>query len=355
MQAWELRMSTGGLSLADVQEPAARDGAVVLRSEAALVVSYLREYVRGGLPGYLPPAEPFTLGTSGIGVVERVGSGVYGIYPGQRVLATGHAVVAENVPEPAQALLSMTARPEAQPLLDDWRTGTMAQLAAVPASTVTPVPDELAGLSSASLSPLLRCLVPYGGLRRARMAAGETVIVNGATGDFGGAAVQVARALGAARVVAAGRNRARLDALAAFPRVRTVRLNGDVHADAEALRAACGGGADCAIDMIGGATDSAATAAVLAALHDSGRLVFMGSSSALLPVDLTQLMLSNREIVGQFMYARSAPAELLRLTAAGLLDLAAFEVREFPLSELPAAMDAAADATGAVVTINPGR
>lgn len=49
----------------------------------------------------------------------------------------------------------------------------------------------------------------------ADLQAGETVVINGATGSFGSAAVAVALAMGAARVIATGRNSAALDALAA--------------------------------------------------------------------------------------------------------------------------------------------
>lgn len=245
----------------------------------------------------------------------------------------------------------MTALPSSARLLDAWRQGTMAELAVVPVSTVTPVPASLDSVASSRLSAVTRCLVPYGGLRRARLRAGEAVIVNGATGDFGGAAVHVARAMGAARIVAAGRNKTALGALGRLDRVVPVRLTGDVDGDAAALRDAAGCGADCALDLVGNAADTAATQATLAALDRGGRLVLMGSATAPLTIDYTQLMLSNREIIGNFMYPASVPAEVLQLVAAGLLDLAAFEIAEFPLDELPAAMDAAARPGGRLVVL----
>ena len=68
---------------------------------------------------------------------------------------------------------------------------------------------------------LNRAIVPFGGLLRGRLGAGETLVVNGATGAYGTAAVLLGIAMGTARVVAAGRNAASLDALvkAAGPRV----------------------------------------------------------------------------------------------------------------------------------------
>jgi len=52
---------------------------------------------------------------------------------------------------------------------------------------------------------------PYGGFLRGEFQVGETAIVNGASGYFGSAAVLIALAMGAARVVAAGHDRAALE------------------------------------------------------------------------------------------------------------------------------------------------
>ncbi len=65
----------------------------------------------------------------------------------------------------------------------------------------------------------------------------------------------------------------------------SVRLNGDVDADTSALRAAAEGGADCALDIIGGAGSPASTLATLNALRRGGRLVVMGSMTVPLPID----------------------------------------------------------------------
>ncbi|HEY2522563.1 MAG TPA: zinc-binding alcohol dehydrogenase family protein [Streptosporangiaceae bacterium] len=342
MRAWLVTVPGAAPELKQIPDPVPRDGSVLVRMEASVLVSYLRPYLAGQLPGYHPPAGEFTPGTSGVGTIEAVGAQVYGLRPGQRVLLTGLVTAAENVPEPARALLAMTADPAAAPLLDGWPHGTLADRALVPASTVTPVPDRLAAVPSPRLAVVARMLVPYGGLRRARLAAGETVIVTGATGAFGRAGVHVARALGAGTVVAAGRNPAVLDTITGLDRVVPVRLTGDIPADTAALRAAAGGGAACALDLIGGATSTAATRAALDALAQGGRLVLMGTATAPLDIDYTALMLTGREVIGHFMYPPQAPAEMLALAAAGLLDLAALEVAAYPLADLDAAMDAAA-------------
>jgi alcohol dehydrogenase len=354
MRAWRVTVPGADPVFTAIPDPDLRDGSVLVRMEASVLVSYLRPYLAGKLPGYFPPAGEFTPGTSGVGVIEAVGPQVYGLRPGQRVLLTGYVTAAENVPEPARALLAMTADPAAAPLLNGWPHGTLAERALVPASTVTPVPERLAAVPSPRLAVAARMLVPYGGLRRARLAAGETVIVTGATGAFGRAGVHVARALGAAAVVAAGRNQHVLDTLAGRGRGVPVQLTGDVPGDTAALRSAAGGAAACALDLVGGAASTAATRAALDALGRGGRLVLMGTATAPLDIDYTALMLTGREVIGHFMYPPEAPAEVLALAAAGLLDLAAVEVASYPLADLDAAMDAAAQPGAPLVVAVPG-
>lgn len=116
---------------------------------------------------------------------------------------------------------------------------------------------------------MTRYIVPFGGLLRGRLAAGETLIVTGATGAHGTAAVLLAIAMSSRRVVAAGRNREALEAVARAggARVAPVVLTGDIQKDVGALRVAANGGAQMAFDMVGQARDPNAT---LAALRSCG-------------------------------------------------------------------------------------
>jgi alcohol dehydrogenase len=346
MKAWRLDRLGGTLRLEDAPIPEPRPGGVVVRIEATALMSYLKAYVEGRLPIYSPPDGPFTPGGNAIGVVHAVGREVYHVKVGQRVVVSSHIVAGENAPEPAQFLLGITAGPAGKSLQADWRDGTLAEYALVPKSCATPI-GGLEALSAAELSVLPRYGVPYGGLVRGGLAAGETIVVTGATGAYGSAAVLLSLALGAGRVVAAGRNRLALDALAQLggARLATVALSGDVAADAEALRSAAGSeGAHMAFDIVGGAQDPSATLAALKSLRRSGRLVLMGSMAVPLPISYLDVMLNNLEILGQFMYPRDAFMRLVDLARAGLLDFRAIRARSFPLEALPEAMEAAATA-----------
>ena len=193
---------------------------------------------------------------------------------------------------------------------------------------------------------ITRCIVPFGGLLRGRLKAGETVIVNGATGAYGSAAVLVALAMGAARVVAAGRNEEVLASLAKAggPRVVPVALAGDIAKDAAALRLACGGGAHLAFDMVGGAKDPNSTLAALGSLYRHGRLVLMGSTTVPVPINYMLIMFNSLEIIGNFMYPQDTYLPLLALLRAHQLDISAIVPKVFSLTELPRAMEYAAKA-----------
>ena len=345
MKAWRLERLGGELRFIDVGIPEPRPGSVLVRIDASALMSYLKSYVEGKIPSYNPPPGPFTIGTNGIGVVEAVGRDVWHLKPGQRVLLSSHFVTTENVEDPAEILIGLTSTPDAAQVLADWPDGTLAEYALMPVEAVTPA-EGLDHLVATELATIPRYIIPYGGLLRGRLAAGETLVVNGATGAYGTAAVLVAAAIGAARVIAAGRKQGALEAVAraAQGRVSTVTLTGDVQKDADALREAAGGGAHMAFDMVGQARDPNSTLAALHSLRRGGRLVLMGSMTTDLPLPYTTFMLNNWEIIGQFMYPASAYRRLLDLLRSGLLDISAIRPRVYPLAALPEAMEAAAGA-----------
>jgi alcohol dehydrogenase len=264
-------------------------------------MSYLKPYVEGALKAYRAP-EDFLPGGNAIGIIEAVGADVWHLKTGQRVVASSHLIARENVQEPGQILIGVTSPGGVGDALQrSWKDGTLAEYALFPAQAVTPI-EGLDDYDLPQLTAITRCVVPYGGLVRGRLAAGETVIVNGATGAYGAAAVLVALAMGAARVVAAGRNKEMLDQLrkAAGSRVSPVVLSGDVEKDTAALQNAAGGGAHLAFDIVGNAKDPHSMLAALGALHRGGRIVLMGSSTTPIPINYLQMMFNNLEIIGNF-------------------------------------------------------
>lgn len=343
MNAWRLNGLGGTLSFEKTTTPVVRSRSALVRIEAAPLLSYLKDYVAGKLTFYHPPEGKFTPGTNAVGVIEAVGPDVWHLKPGQRVLFSPHLVANENVADPAQILIGWTAfGAGATGVQADWRDGSLAEYALAPVETLTPV-DGLESIGSVQLAMLNRFIVPYGGMLRGRLAAGETLVVNGASGAYGAASVLLGIAMGAGRVIAAGRNKAALDAVvqAGGSRVTAVQLTGDVATDAQAIRTAAAGPVDMAFDMVGQASDTSSTLASLQSLKRGGRLVLMGSMTVPLTFSYSDIMRNNREIIGQFMYPADAYSRLVGLLRAGLLNINAIRPVVFDLGALPAAMEAA--------------
>lgn len=352
MKAWMLDEPGKPLALREVSTPQPRRGAVLLRMEAVPLLSYTRAYLEGRLPYAFPPG-PFSPGTNGVGRIVAVGEGVYGFRSGQRVAVNPYWRADETVAEPEQVLIGLTGISTASaPMLGDFPHGTLRELAEFPASTIVAL-DGLDAIPSSRLAALGKFSVPFGGLRRGRLAAGEVVVINGATGYFGSAAVLAALSLGASRVVALGRRAEALSKVVELGagRVKPVVLTGEGVRDVAAIREAAGGGADLAFDMVGHASDANATLAALRSLRRNGRLVLMGGMQVELPIPYGEMLINNWELIGNFMYTRADYLTLVSLVASGQLSLEGIELTRYPFAELEAAIDRAGAAQGLQCTV----
>jgi len=79
MKAWRLQRLGGELRFSDVRTPEPRPGSALVRIEASALMSYLKAYVKENCPSTIHPPGPFTIGTTGSGVVEAVWPGMSGI------------------------------------------------------------------------------------------------------------------------------------------------------------------------------------------------------------------------------------------------------------------------------------
>lgn len=150
-------------------------------------------------------------------------------------------------------------------VVHDTPLGTMAEKTIADVRRCVPLPDAAdAAVIAAAMNPAmsswlaLRLRVPF--------APGQQVLVLGATGNAGALAVEVARRLGAGRVIAAGRDAARLRTLEADA---TVSLTDDAGANDEALAQAAAN-VDVVIDYLWGAPAERAMVSLLTARADRG-------------------------------------------------------------------------------------
>lgn len=222
-----------GASLGEVPAPEPRAGQVLIRVRAAALNYPDLLMTRGDYQ--LKPPLPFVPGMEAAGEVVS-GAG----------FAPGEAVVAGT------------------------RLGGFAELVAVDATAVRRKPANLSFAQAACVGAAY--LTAYVALvRLARVEPGEWVLVHGATGGVGWAAVDLARALGA-RVIATGRDPARLDVLArAQPGTVTLTVPGF----RERVKEVTGGGADVVFDPVGGDVFDDSTRCIAF----GGRLLVVGFTS----------------------------------------------------------------------------
>ena len=131
--------------------------------------------------------------------------------------------------------------------------GAMAETAAVPPALCAALPDDLDDVTAAALAnPGMSSWAAL--TLRARLQPGETVLVNGATGSAGRLAVQIAKHLGAGKVIATGRNPGRLNMLPALGADTVISLEMPDAELAEAFRRELRLGIDVVLDYLWGPT-----------------------------------------------------------------------------------------------------
>ncbi len=177
--------------------------------------------------------------------------------------------------------------------------GAFAETTVAPAFFTFKLPDALDFAQGASL--VLNYHTAYFALRtRGRLAEGETVLVHGAAGGVGTAALQVARGLGA-RTIAVVSTEAKERVAREAGADEVVRSDG---AWKDEVKALAGGGVDLVIDPVGGDrfTDS------LRSLRETGRVVVVGFTGGSIPeVRVNRLLLGNTEVIGAGWGAYAMP------------------------------------------------
>ncbi len=154
-------------------------------------------------------------------------------------------------------------------IADEGAPGTMADKAVVDRRRSIDLPDDVeVAKVAAALNPAMSAWVAL--RRRVPIRSGQSVLVLGATGNAGTMAVQVAKRLGAGRVVGAGRDSTRLDALASVGADDVVRLAEDDDETARALSAAAAE-VDIVIDYLWGPPAQRAILALLTDRSDRSR------------------------------------------------------------------------------------
>lgn len=209
------------------------------------------------------PPFPFSPGAEAAGLVHAVGEGVTALRPGDRVMA-----------------------------LTGW--GGLAEQVAVPAYNVIPIPPAMPFDDAAAFTTTFGTTM-HALRQRAALQPGETLLVLGAAGGVGLAAVAIGKAMGA-RVIAAASNTAKLDAAKAAGADELIDYSSG-NLKEQVLKLTDGQGADVIYDPVGGDAFDAA----MRCIAWGGRLLVIGFASGRIPqLPANLALLKGAAVIGVF-------------------------------------------------------
>ena len=250
MKAAVLNAFGSPLAIETVPDPLLGTGEVIVDVAASRVLAYANE-VLSGERKYLLEL-PVVPGPGAIGRIRATGPDATRLRPGDWVYCDPTVRSRDNALSPDIALQGLTAGSEGGLRLQRYfHDGAWAEQMRLPTENAIPIGD-IDEKDAGRWCALGTLLVPYGGFLAANLQAGEIVLVNGATGSFGSAAVAVALGMGAQCVVATGRNEQALTELARRfgARVRTVPMRGHEADDRARILQAAPGPIDCVLDIL---------------------------------------------------------------------------------------------------------
>ena len=350
MKAATLLAFGSPLSIGTVPDPVPGTGEVVVDVVATGILPYAADVFSGARK--YPLELPVVPGCGAVGRVRTAGPDATRLLPGDWVFCDPTVRSRDGGLAPDITLQGWSSRGEGGLRLQKhFHNGPFAERMMTPTENAVPlgVIDEA---DAARWCAAGVALVPYGGLLAAGLQAGETLLVSGATGNYGRAAVATALAMGAGCVVAPGRNeRVLADLVRRFgSRVRPVTLAGNENEDRTRMQAAAPGPIDCVLDILPPSVSSTAVRAAVMTVRPYGRAVLMGGVGMLGGDDLSLpypwIMRNCISIHGQWMFEPSAVLGMIALVRAGLLDLGQFDVTEFALDDANEAVAHAAAHAG---------
>ena len=293
----------------DVPDPVPGPGQVLVRIRAA-GVNYPDGLLVQGKHQYRPEP-PFLFGGELAGIVEALGPGVDSLQPGQRVYGSR-------------------------------MRGAFAEAIAVEADKLQAIPDGLSFEQAAALSTTYNTSY-YALALLGRLQAGETVLVLGAAGGVGLAALEIAKAMGA-RVIAAASSVEKLRVCAAAG--ADVLIDYETENLRERLRTLAPDGVNVVYDPVGGRYAEPS----LRALAWRGRYLVVGFASGDIPkIPLNLVLLKGADVIGVFLgetWTRE-PETMREIDAAMAALIAAGKIRPLVSASYP--MEKIADALNALL------
>jgi threonine dehydrogenase-like Zn-dependent dehydrogenase len=330
------------LERVDVPDPGRGEALVRVRAASLtrglLAVWYFTDLMR---------CLPSVLGHEIAGVVETVGPAARGFRAGDRVvvhtpLACGDCRFCRTGRESMCIDLGTIGHGfygrDGLGAYERYHDGGLAELVRVPAASLMRLPEPVSFAAGARLPTLASS---FRVLKLTGVTFGDTLVVAGATGSSGAAAVKCAPLVGVTRVIAVARRPAALERLRTVAPVElhavaTDELPGDWAESGALTRRVLeltgGHGADGVADFM--PEGAAVTTQCIDSMRRGATAVLIGGNRARIEIDYLRLMQSQWQVRGFRGVLREDERELLALMAAGRLDTEVLVTHRFPLESV---------------------
>jgi NADPH2:quinone reductase len=302
------------LSIEDLETPVPGPGQVLVDNKAA-AINFPDLLVMEGKYQVRPPL-PFSPGKEGAGVVSAVGEGVTRVKPGDRVMI-------------------------------QVEYGSYAEQVVTDQDNCYPVPEGVSFEEAAAIGIAYQTAW-FGLVARAHVKEGDSVLVTGASGSVGLAAMQLAKAWGCT-VIAGLTTMSKADLARENGADHVIDLSGDNVRDSirDDIKAITGGGVDVVMEMLGGAVFDGA----VRALNFAGSLVVVGFAAGEIPTfKVNYALLKNIAVTGVNWaeyrdrdpdWVQRVQAELFEMVADGRITVPVQAV--FPMARFVEACDVIRD------------
>lgn len=294
MRAWILNESPGDYLLGEIEPPRPGPDEVVIRVVAS-ALNHMDIWVTKGMP---KPPLPHVPGCDATGIVHQIGSDV-------TTVTVGDEVVINPGLSPVDEIIRWGNNSPMGPGFQIWgehTRGGHGEFAVIAARNVRPRPQNRTWHECAAFP--LAYVTALRMLNRARVTAGETVLIVGIGSGVSSAALALAKWMGARTIVTSRDEHKREIAL---------RMGADTAVDSELDR--WNVEADVVVESVGPATWDKS----MRSLKPGGRLVVCGGTSgSVTEINLPRLFFKQYEIIGSSMGSYEEFDQLLTLVEAGL-------------------------------------
>jgi D-arabinose 1-dehydrogenase-like Zn-dependent alcohol dehydrogenase len=344
------------MTLDRIEVPEPRPTDVLVEVKACGVVPNLTRVVSNYFGTLTPdnkmmPPLPAIFGLDPAGVVAKVGEQVWQVRPGERVYVNpGRSCGSCRMCRSGQAYdcPSWTLQGyfgRSQEIMRAYPYGGLAQFITAPASALVKLPDSVSFEAAARLGYFGTA---YAAMKKIGVGPGQTLLINGISGQLGLNAAQLALAMGATKILGTGRNAALLDRVKklAPQRIEVLAVpnapsagGGGSPAQPDPLvvwarQLTEGHGVDGMIDCLPPGAPASAMMRALFCLRRGGRAVNVGAVMETLPINAFWMMTNRIGLQGSVWFTTGEGEDMVAMAAAGTLDLSVLEHRVSPLSKV---------------------